>query len=146
MADSGGSREINRTGELGEKRERPIERRRGVVADRRVERLGGDVLLGTVRDSSLDPGGNRLHDGRMKQTGVGGAGKLVRQELRLLGGDVEPEYLDRHQPVTRRLVGAKNRAEGANADLMQDPKRAERGRWSECDRVVYGHSGEDKKM
>ena len=82
----------------------------------------------------------------MEQTGIGRDRKLIREQLRLLWCDVESEDLDRDQPVARRFVGTKNRTESANADLMQDPERAERGRWSECDRVVYGHSGGDKKM
>ena len=64
-------------------------------------------------------------DGR---AGLRGARQLVGQRLRLLGGDVETEDLDRDETIARRLVGAEHGTESADADLMQHPEGAERGR------------------
>ena len=75
---------------------------------------------------------------RDEQLGFGGVRQLVGQRLRLLGGDVETEDLDRDQPIARGLVGAEHRTERAHADLMQDPEGAERRRRSECGRIVSG--------
>ena len=139
VADAGGAREVDRAGELGQERQRLVERGRRVVPDRDVERLGGDVLFRAIRDRALDARRDRLDDGRVEQAGIGRPRQLIGKHLRLLGCNVEPEHLDRHQPIARRLVGAEHRAESANADLMQDPERAERGRWGERSGIVSGH-------
>ena len=66
--------------------------------------------------------------------------------MRLLRRDVEAERLHRDQTVARRLICAKDRTQRANANLVQDPERAERGRWGERGGIVSGHSGRDEKM
>ena len=113
-------------------------RGRRVVPHRDVERLGRDVLLGPVRDRSFDPAAIGSTMDGMKQLGLGGVGQLVGEHLRLFGNDVEPEDLDRDQPIAGRLVGAENRTECANANLMQDPEGPERRRRRECGRIVSG--------
>ena len=121
----GGAREVDRAGELGDERQRLVDGGRRVVPHRDVQRLGRDVLLRPVRDRPLDAGGDRLDDGRMEQRGFGGAGQRVREHLGLFGDDVEPEDLDGHQAVARRLIGAKNGTESTNTNLMQHPEGAE---------------------
>ena len=138
VADAGGAREVDRAGELGDERQHRGDRRRRVVPHRDVERLGGDVLLGAVGDRPLDAGGDRLDDRRMEEPGLGGARQLVGQRLRLFGRDVEAEHLDRDQPVARRLVGAEDGTERANANLMQHPEGAELRGCREGRRVVSG--------
>ena len=86
----------------------------------------------------------------MEEAGFGGARQLVGERLRLLGRDVEPEHLDGDQPIARRLVGAEDGTERANANLMQHPEGAERWRAARMRRVVSGQrrnsSGGIEKM
>ena len=125
VADAGGAREVDRAGELGDERQRLLDGRRRVVAHRDVQRLGRDVLFRPVRDRPLDAGGDGLDDGRMEQGGFGGAAQRVGEHLGLFGDDVEPEDLDGHQAIARRLIGAKNGTESANTNLVQHPEGAE---------------------
>src|SRR4051812_4731813 len=81
----------------------------------------------------------------MKQAGVSGTRQLISERSGLLGRDVEPEDFDRNQAVAGRLVGAEYRPERPNANLMQDPEWSECRGWSECCRIVSGHSGEGPK-
>ncbi len=75
----------------------------------------------------------------MEEAGIGRARQLIGKHLRLLRCNVEAEDFDRYQPIAHRFVGTKHRTESANADLMQDPERAERGRWGERSGIVSGH-------
>ena len=108
------------------------------MTHRRVERLGGDVFLGTVGDSALHARGNRFDDRRMEETGLSRSRQFVGELLRLLRGDVESKDLHRDQAVALGLVGAEHRAQRAHADLMKHPKGAELGGCSEGRRVVAG--------
>ena len=138
VPDARGAREVDRASQLREEWQRLVERGRRVVADRDVERLAGDVLLRAVRDRAFDAGGDRLDDRRMEEARIRGARQLVGERLRLFWRDVEPEDLDRDEPIAGGLVRSEDRSKRANTDLMQHPKRAKRGRWSECSRVVSG--------
>jgi hypothetical protein len=106
------------------------------VPQRDVERLGRDVLLGSIRDRPLDPGGNRFDDGRVEEAGVGRYRERVCKVLGLFGSDIETEDLDGNETVAGRLIGPKDGTKRANANLVQDPEGAEGGRWSECRRIV----------
>ena len=145
MPDSGGARKVNCAGELRQKWQRLVERSRRVVTNGDIERLRGDVLFRSVRERPLDSCGDRLDDGGVKETGVGGARQLVGKRLCLLGSDIEAENLDGDQAIPYRLVGAEDGSESANTDLMQDPERAERWGRSERSRIVSGHSAADEK-
>ena len=130
--------EIDRAGQLGDERQRLLDRGRRIVAHRDVQRLGRHVLLGAVRQRALDAGSNRLDDGRMEETGFRRATQLVRERLRLLGDDIEAEDFDGDEAIARGFVGAKDGTERANADLVQHAERAERGRRGECAGVLSG--------
>ena len=138
VADARGAREVDRAGQLRDERQRLLDRRRRVVAHRHVERLRRHVLLRAVGQRPLDPGGNRLDDGGMKERRLGGAGQRVGEQLRLFGNDVEAEHLDRDQAVARRLIRSKNGTKGANTDLMQHPEGAECWRRRESAWVLSG--------
>ena len=140
VADPRGSGKIDRTGKLRQKWQRQIEGRRRVVPHRHVERFGGDIFLGAVGDRPFNTRGDRFDDRRVEEAGIGRARQLVSKRLRLLGGHIEPEHLDRDQTIARRFVGAKDGTERANTNLMQDPERSECRGWSERSRVVSGHS------
>ena len=51
--------------------------------------------------------------------------QLVGERLRLLGRDVEAERLHRDQSIALRLIGAEDRSQRADADLVQHPEGAE---------------------
>jgi hypothetical protein len=74
----------------------------------------------------------------MKETGLRRPRELCRERACLLRCDVETKRFDRHQAIALRLVRSKDGTESADTDLMQDPKRSERGRWGERGRVVSG--------
>ena len=79
----------------------------------------------------------------MKQPGLRRTGEFIGEGPRLLRRNVEPKDFDGDEPVTCWLVCPEHRAERDNADLMQHPEGAERGRWGECRRVV---SGQERKL
>src|SRR4051794_2848479 len=81
----------------------------------------------------------------MKQASVSGTSQLISEGSGLLRCHVEAEDFDCNQAVASRLVRAEYRPERANTNLMQDPEWSECGGWSECCRVVSGHSGEGQK-
>ena len=74
----------------------------------------------------------------MEEPGVRGRRKLVGERLGLLGRHVEAEDLYGDKTIAGWLVGAKDRSERANADLMQHPEGAERWWWCERRRIVSG--------
>ena len=65
----------------------------------------------------------------MEEAGFRRAVQLVRERVRLFGHDVEAEHLDRDETIARGFIRPEDRAQRANADLMQHPERAECGRW-----------------
>ena len=129
VSHAGRAREVDRPRELRDERQRGVDRRGCVVPHRDVERLGRDVLLRAIRDRPFDPGRDRLDDGRMEEAGFRRAVQLVRERVRLFGDDVEAEHLDRDETIARGFIRPEDRAQRANADLMQHPERAECGRW-----------------
>ena len=91
-----------------------------------------------IRHRSFDAGRNRFNDRRMEQSGISGGRQLVSERVRLLGCDVEAEHLDRDEAIAGRFVGSEDRAERANANLMQHPEGAEGWWWCERRRIVSG--------
>jgi bacillithiol biosynthesis cysteine-adding enzyme BshC len=136
VADAGGPREIDGAGQLGNERQHLAHRGRRVMAQRHIERLGGDVLLRPVGHRPFDAGGDRFDDRGMKEPGLGRNGQRVRQALGLFGSNVETENLDGDETVTGRLVGPEDGTKRPDADLVQHPEGAESGRRCECRRVV----------
>jgi hypothetical protein len=136
VADAGGARKVERTGELRDERQRLVERRRRVVPNRDVERLAGDVLRGQVRGAALDARRQRRDDRRVSEAGVDQTLEFVCQCTCLFRREVESKNFDGGETVARGLVGAKHGAEHADAHLMQDPERSERGRRGKRSRVA----------
>jgi hypothetical protein len=106
------------------------------VAQRHVERLGGDIFLREVRQAAFDAGPQRPDDGGMLQIERDDTLELARYRGGLLGRDVEAEDLDGREPIELGLIRAEDRAENANTDLMKDTKGPEGGRRSEGIRLV----------
>src|SRR5262245_50567002 len=86
----------------------------------------------------------------MEKASFRGARQLIRKASRLLGRHIQAKDFDRDETVPCRLVGAEDRTEGANTNLMQDPEWAKRWRGGECGRVVSGQepcsSGDRKNL
>ena len=74
----------------------------------------------------------------MEEPRISRARERIGEHVRPFRRNVEPEDLHRDEAVARRFVGTKDGAERANADLMQDPEGAKRGRWGEGRRIVDG--------
>ena len=138
VPDARGAREIDRAGQLGDERERFLDRRGRVVPHRDVQRLGGDVFFRPVGHRPFQPGGDRFDDGRVKEGGFGGPAQRVGEQLGLFGDDVEPEDLDGDQAVAGRLICTKNGTKSANTNLMQHPEGAECWRRRESAWVLSG--------
>ena len=138
MADARRPGEIDRAGQLRDERQDLVDGGRRVMPERDVECFGRDVLFGAIRHCAFDTGGDGFDDRRMKESGFGRDRELVCQGLCLLGRDVEPEHLDGDEAVARRFVGSEDRAERANANLMQHPEGAEGWWWCERRRIVSG--------
>ncbi len=137
VTDASGACEVDRACKLGDERQRFVDRRGCVMAQRDVERFSRDVLLGAIRHRPFNAGSNRFDYRRVEQSRLCRVRQLVGQRLGLFGRNVEAEHFDGDQTVARGFVRAENRAERANTDLMQDPKRAERWRWGEGRRLVF---------
>ena len=116
--------------------QRGLERRGRVVAQRDVERLGGHVVLGQVHDVALGAGRDAANDRSVSDLERHEPVQLHREGLRLLGQHVEPEGLHGHEPIAAGLVGAKDRSEDADSDLMQNSERPECSGRRERRRVV----------
>jgi hypothetical protein len=117
--------EIDRARKLRHKRKRLLDGRRRVVSHRDVERLGSDVLLRPVGNAAFDARGDRFDNRWMEQSRFAGAAQRVRERARLFRNDVEPEDLDGDEAVAGWFVCAEDGTKCTDANLMQNPKRAE---------------------
>jgi hypothetical protein len=125
-ADDGG--EVERAGELRDDAKRLAGRRRPVLANDSIERIGGDEILGQK--------GRCLHDARGERRGDRGVGQIGGNEalqagdelVDALGRQVETEQLYRNELVLLGIVGSKDRAERTRANLMKNAERTERVR------------------
>jgi hypothetical protein len=138
MTHPGGAREVDRAGELGHDRQDFLDRRGRVVPHGDVETFRRDILIRPVGHGAFDTSGNGFDDRGVEQPGFCSLGQFVSEGVCLFRRDVETEDFYGDQPVTYGLVGSKDRPERANADLMQHPEGAERGRRCERRRIVSG--------
>ena len=72
-----------------------------------------------------DAGGDRRRDRRVRQVRSDELLEFGDEPVHALGREIEPEELDRDEPVLLRFVRAKHRAERTRADLMENPKWTE---------------------
>ena len=138
MADARRPGEVDRAGQLRDQWQDLVDGCGRVMTQRHVECFGRHVLFGAIRHCAFDTGGDGFDDRRVKEARFGRDRELVGQGLCLLGRDVEPEHLHRDEAIARRFVGTEDRAERANANLMQHPEGAEGRWWCECRRIVSG--------
>ena len=122
--DDGG--EVERTGELRRDADRVGRGRRSVLAQRGVERLGGDEFLSKVRGHARDAGTDRRRNHRVRQLGHNQGFERRDQLMDALGRQIQFEELDRNQPLAVRVISAEHRSQRSSANLMQHPK------WPEC--------------
>ena len=69
VPDVGGRGEVEGAGELGRNAQRVDGRRRPVLADHEVERIGGDEILREIGGHAVNAGRERRRDRRMRQIG-----------------------------------------------------------------------------
>ena len=106
-----------------------VERRgRSVIANDDVERRRDDVLVHKIRRGSLDPCRERPDNGRMTDSGMDEPLEISRELKSPFGRRTELEDLDRHELIPLDLMGAEDWSQGADADLMEDPKWPKRVR------------------
>ena len=117
--------EVERAGQLRRDAQRVAGRRRPVLADGEVERVGGDVILGEKRGDAADAGGERRHQRRVRQIGGDQPLEFGDELMPALRRQVEFEQLDGDEPLARRIVRAKHRSQGSRTNLMKNSKRSE---------------------
>jgi hypothetical protein len=125
-ADDGG--EVERAGELGDDAKRLAGRRRPVLANDRIERIGGDEILGQKGRCLDNARGERRRDRGVGQIGGNEALQAGDELVDALGRQVETEQLYRNELVLLGIVGSKDRAERTRANLMKNAERTERVR------------------
>jgi hypothetical protein len=123
-ADDGG--EIERAGELGDDAKRLASRRGSVFANNGIERIGGDEILSEKGGCLDDARGERRGDGAVGQIGGDEPLEAGDELVNALGRQVETEQLYRNELVLLGIVGSKDRAESARANLMKNAERTER--------------------
>ncbi len=90
-----------------------------------IERFGIDVLLGEVRDRTLDTGCHRVCDVRLSEVEVDQVLELGGEIAGPLRGDVDREHLDRDQLPVLGIFRAKDGSEHAGTYLVLEPKTPE---------------------
>jgi hypothetical protein len=119
---------VERACELGRDANRIGWRRRSVFAHREVERLRGDVILGQIGPDVDDAGGDRRDERRILEMCRNDPLELGDELMDALRREIEPEQLDRDEPLARRVICAKHRSQRPGANLMKNTKRSERVR------------------
>ena len=97
-----------------------VDRRGTVIADDDVERLGSHEVQREIRRVVGQPGRQRRGDAQMRQVGSDQTIECGDEPVGAFGRKVEPEQLDRDQATWVGLIGAKDGAENAGADLMEN--------------------------
>jgi hypothetical protein len=108
------------------------------LAQRRIERLTGDVVLSEVGDASFSARRQRGGDARVTRLIVDERLEGGSQLVGLLAGEIEPKQLQRDEPAVAGVVRAKYRAEAAGPNLVKDLEGATRGRRRVVRRSVGG--------
>ena len=119
-------RGIERVRERVDQRQRPLRLGRGEAPRRPVERRRRDVLLDQERRTLLDADSHGRDDGGMKRPGARWTLQGFHEQPRLLRRDIDPQFLDDEGAVVGRIVGAEDRPQDADPDLMQDAEGTER--------------------
>lgn len=78
----------------------------------------------------------------MRETGARQPTKRVGEPRDIFRHEIEAERFDRDQPIPLRFVGAKDGAENAAADLVEDPERPEGGWGNETGGLVERQRGD----
>ena len=139
------SREVQRAAELSRDSQSLGHRRGTVIADDDVERLGGHEVECQERRVVGQAGCQRRGDAHVRQIGSDQTIERGNEPVGNFGWKVEPELLHRDQSTWVGLIGAKDRAEDAGADLMENPEWSESVRWRGAGsvRVQRGYSSRD---
>ena len=137
--------EVQRSAELRRDPQRFGDRRGTVIADDHVERLGGHEVEREERRVVGQAGRQRGGDAHVRQVGSDQPIERSNEPMGVFGRKVEPELLHRDQTTGVGLIGAKDGAENAGADLMENPKWSEGVRWRGAGsvRVQRGYSSRD---
>jgi hypothetical protein len=120
-------RVVDRAGHRAQNRERARKRHDAELPERDVKRFAGHVFEHREWRRPFEAGVEDRHERRVRG-GARGAAERVAERGGGFGNEIEPERLDRDESIVIGIVGAKNRSQGAAANLVQDAIRAEGGR------------------
>ena len=134
MFDVRGSGGVERAGELGRDAERVGYRRRS-AAERDIERLSGDVSLGKIGAHPFDTGGNRRHDGRVRQAGSDQPLEFSDELMHTLWRQIDTKDFDGDEAIAIGIESAKHGPKSAGTNLMENPEWTE-GVWRRSSRSV----------
>jgi len=124
--DVDGGGEVERPAQMGRDAQRVIGRRGPVLANREIQRVGGDVLLREKRRNTAHAGGNRPHERRMGQIGRDQLFELSDEPMDAIRRQIEREQLDCNEPFAVCVISAEDRTQRPCTNLMENPKRSER--------------------
>jgi hypothetical protein len=108
----------------------------GAAPDAGIESISADVLLCEPRRASHQARGVRADDARMRRKDATKTAESIGKIACPLRSEVESQDFDRNFPFAGGIVRAKDRAEDACANLVQDAIGSNRGRWRKGARVV----------
>jgi hypothetical protein len=98
---------------------------RAMGANKGVERLGDDEVLGEIGGAARDACGEGRRNRRVREVGVNQRLELSHEPGHAIRWKIESEEFDGNELVLPRIVGAKDRTQCACSDLMKNAKRTE---------------------
>ena len=122
-ADS--SRGVERAGQLPDQAQSIWQRRRAVLLQRHVGRVGDEIFFDHVRGGAVGTRAEREDDERVRDLDQGQPLEVGGEIRRLFGSQVEGERLDRHDAVLVGVVATEHRTQDADANLVYDAISAE---------------------
>ena len=111
-----------------------------VLAHDDVEGLGGNEVHGQVGRAVGQAGRDWRGNPRLRQVGIDDLLQSCDEGFGGLGRQIQAKLLDGNEATWRWLIGTKDRAESAGADLMKHPEGTEGVRWLGA-RIVRGQCG-----
>ena len=119
-------RKIQGARQLGRDAKNLRSRRSSALAQKGVERIGGDEVLCQVCRGASDAGGKWNGDARVREIRRDEPIELSHQLMHALGRYVEPKHLHGDEPILVGFVRTKHWTERPCPNLMKNTKRTKR--------------------
>ena len=141
VVDADGRGRVERAGQLADQAQGVGQRRRAILLQCHVGRIGDEILFGHVGRGAVGTSAKRKDDERVLDRNRRQPVEVSGELYRLFGGEVEEERLDGHDAVVVGIVAAEYRTQHADANLVYDAKPAEGRRRQRTGRGISGQGG-----